>query len=166
MHSFTSCLIHCVWSTKYREPLLSSDLRDRLWPYLGGIARENKIKALAIGGAADHVHILISLPATLSLAKAIQLLKVNSSKWIRETFPKMGSFAWQEGYGAFSVGISGLDATVAYIRKQPEHHRRVPTIAWKKHLFFMQPHLKPLPRYYDDPISDSSSAPGAEPFNV
>src|SRR6266480_8083681 len=89
MHSFTSCLVHCVWSTKNREPLLSSDLRDRLWPYLGGIARENRIKALAIGGAADHVHMLVSLPATLSLAKAIQLLKGNSSKWIRETFPKM-----------------------------------------------------------------------------
>ena len=104
--------------------MLSPDLRDRLWPYLGGIARENKIKALAIGGAADHVHILISLPATLSMSKAIQLLKGNSSKWIRETFPKMHSFAWQEGYGAFSVGISGVDATVAYIRKQLEHHRR------------------------------------------
>jgi REP element-mobilizing transposase RayT len=124
MHSFTSCLVHCVWSTKNREPLLSPNLRDRLWPYLGGIARENKIKALAIGGAADHVHMLVSLPATLSLAKAIQLLKGNSSKWIRETFPKMHSFAWQEGYGAFSVGLSGVDATVAYIRNQSEHHRR------------------------------------------
>ena len=124
MHLFTSCLIHCVWSTKNREPFLSSDLRDRLWPYLGGIAKENRMKALAIGGAADHVHILISLPATLSVAKAIQLLKGNSSKWIRETFPKMRSFAWQEGYGAFSVGISGVDATVTYIREQSEHHRR------------------------------------------
>jgi REP-associated tyrosine transposase len=113
MHSFTSCLVHCVWSTKNREPLLGSDLRDRLSSYLGGIARENKIKALAIGGAADHVHILVSLPATLSLAKAIQLLKGNSSKWIRETFPKMHSFAWQEGYGAFSIGLSAVDATVA-----------------------------------------------------
>ena len=82
------------------------------------------MKALAIGGAADHVHILISLPATLSVAKAIQLLKGNSSKWIRETFPKMRSFAWQEGYGTFSVGISGVDATVTYIREQSEHHRR------------------------------------------
>jgi len=82
------------------------------------------MKALAIGGAADHVHILISLPATLSVAKAIQLLKGNSSKWIRETFPKLRSFAWQEGYGAFSVGISGVDATVTYIREQSEHHRR------------------------------------------
>jgi putative transposase len=81
------------------------------------------MKALAIGGASDHVHVLLSLPATLSIAKAMQLLKGNPSKWLRETFPKMHSFAWQEGYGAFSVSISGVDATVAYIRNQTEHHR-------------------------------------------
>ncbi|PYL67940.1 MAG: hypothetical protein DMF20_02160 [Verrucomicrobia bacterium] len=88
------------------------DLRERLWPYLGGIAKQNQMKALAISGAADHVHILLCLPATLSVAKAVQLLKGNSSKWIRETFPKMHFFAWQKGYGAFSVSISGVDATV------------------------------------------------------
>jgi REP-associated tyrosine transposase len=123
MHSFTNILIHCVWSTKKREPFLSSDVRNRLWPYLGGIARENKMKALAIGGVADHVHMLISLPKTLSLAKALQLLKGNSSKWIHEKFPKLHSFEWQEGYGAFSIGISAVDATVRYIRNQAEHHR-------------------------------------------
>jgi REP element-mobilizing transposase RayT len=92
MHSFTSILIHCVWSTKKREPFLNSDLRNRLWPYLGGVARENKMKALAIGGVADHVHMLISLPATLSVSKALQLLKGNSSRWIHETFPKLHAF--------------------------------------------------------------------------
>jgi REP element-mobilizing transposase RayT len=71
------------------------DLRGRLWPYLGGIAKQNQIKTLAICGVSDHVHVLLSLPATLSVAKAMQLLKGNSSKWIRETFPKMHSFAWQ-----------------------------------------------------------------------
>jgi len=98
-------------------------LRERLWPYLGGIAKQNQMKTLAIGGASDHVHMLLSLPATLSVAKAMQLLKGNSSKWIRETFPKMHLFAWQEGYGAFSVGVSGVDRTVSYIRNQAEHHR-------------------------------------------
>ena len=95
MHSFTSCLVHCVWSTKNRETCLSPDSRERLWPYLGGIAKQNQMKTLAIGGASDHVHILLSLPATSSVAKAMQLLKGNSSKWIRETFPKMRAFAWQ-----------------------------------------------------------------------
>lgn len=123
MHSFTSCLIHCIWSTKNREPYLTAQLRERLWPYLGGIAKQNKMKELAVGGGSDHVHILLSLPSTLPIAKAVQLLKGNSSKWIRETFPKLRSFAWQEGYGAFSIGISGIDATVSYIRNQAEHHR-------------------------------------------
>jgi putative transposase len=89
MHSFNSVLIHCVWSTKNREPVLKADLRDRLWSYLGGIAKKNKIKALAISGTSDHGHMLISLPPTLSVAKAVQLLKGNSSKWIHETFPTM-----------------------------------------------------------------------------
>lgn len=123
MHSFTNCLFHCVFSTKEREPLLTPRVRERLWPYLGGIAREHGMKALAIGGVADHVHMLLSLPATLSIAKAMQLLKGNSSKWLHETFPELRNSGWQEGYAAFSVGVSGVDETVAYIRAQEEHHR-------------------------------------------
>jgi putative transposase len=124
MHSFTSCLVHCVWSTKNHAPVLNSNLRERLWPYLGGIARKNEMKALAVGGIVDHVHILVSLPATLSVARAIQLLKGNSSKWIHETFPNRALFGWQEGYGAFSIGVSGVEATKTYIRNQAEHHRK------------------------------------------
>ena len=123
MHSFTNCLLLCVWATKERRPLITSDLQPRLWSYLGGIARENKMKALAVGGVADHVHALISLPSTLSIAKAVQLLKGNSSKWIHETFPMSRDFEWQEGYGAFSIGISGMADTTDYIHNQPEHHR-------------------------------------------
>ena len=123
MHSLTSSLFHCVFSTKNREPMLTPEIRERLWPYLGGIARENGMKALAIGGVADHVHLLISLPPTLSLSKAMQLLKGNSSKWIHETFPNLRGLAWQEGYAAFSIGISAVDDTIAYIRRQEEHHR-------------------------------------------
>ena len=81
------------------------------------------MKALAIGGVADHVHILLSLPGTMSVAKAMQLLKGNSSKWIHETFPKLRTFAWQEGYAAFSLGVSGIEETRAYISNQEEHHR-------------------------------------------
>jgi REP element-mobilizing transposase RayT len=124
MHSFNSCLVHCVWSTKNRAAILDSQLRERLWPYLGGIARENKMKALAVGGTADHTHILISLPGTLSVAKAIQLLKGNSSTWIHDTFPALTAFTWQRGYGAFSIGISGVEATATYVRNQAAHHRR------------------------------------------
>jgi len=124
MHSFNSCLIHCVWSTKNRVSFLDSDLLARLPAYLGGIARENKMKSLAVGGVADHVHLLISLPSTLSVAKGIQLLKGNSSKWIHDAFPRLTSFEWQKGYGAFSIGISGVEPTVAYIRNQTEHHKQ------------------------------------------
>jgi len=138
MHSFTSCLVHCVWSTKNREPWLTLHLRERLWPYLGGIAKQNQIRTLAIGGASDHVHVLLSLPATLSVARAIQLLKGNSSKWIRETFPKMHFFAWQEGYGAFRIGVSGVGDTIKYIEGQREHHR---TLTFREELeIFLKKH--------------------------
>ena len=124
MHSFVSCYLHCVLSTKHRQPLINADLQARLWPYLGGIARENHLKALCIGGEADHVHALLSLPSTLAVAKAVQLLKGNSSKWIHETFPDRRDFAWQEGYGAFSIGVSGIADTTAYIQGQAGHHRK------------------------------------------
>jgi putative transposase len=122
-HSHVSALFHCVFSTKERRPLLSPDLSRRLWPYIGGIARENKLRALAVGGVQDHIHILLSVPAPIAIAKAIQLIKGGSSKWIHDTFPEHRRFAWQEGYGAFSIGISQVDATIAYIRAQPRHHR-------------------------------------------
>ena len=126
MHSFNSCLMHCVFSTKERRPWLTSNIRERLWPYFGGIARANNMKALAIGGVTDHVHLLLSLPPTLSISKAMQLLKGNSSKWLRETFPELAreDFAWQEGFGAFSISISGVEETIHYIQMQEEHHRQ------------------------------------------
>jgi len=124
MHSFVSCLMHCVWATKERRPLITPDLQHRLWPYLGGIARENKMKALVVGGVADHVHVLLSIPSTLSVAKAVQLLKGNSSKWIHDTFGEHSDFEWQEGYGAFSISVSGVEDTTHYIQGQAEHHRK------------------------------------------
>ncbi len=77
MHSFVSCLMHCVFATKERRPLINPDLQQRLWPYLGGITREHKMRALVVGGVADHAHVLLSIPSTLSVAKSIQLLKGN-----------------------------------------------------------------------------------------
>ena len=123
--SYVSAYFHCVFSTKERRPLITPGLRERLWPFLGGIARQNKMTALEIGGVADHVHILLSLPATIPVSKAMQLIKGGSSKWIHETFPDQRIFSWQEEYGAFSVSVSQLDKTVAYIRAQPEHHLKL-----------------------------------------
>jgi putative transposase len=125
MHSFVSCLIHYVWSTKERRPLIQADLQRRLWPYLGGIARENGMKAFVVGGVEDHVHILVAIPSTLSVAKSVQLLKGNSSKWIHETFPEHRGFEWQDGYGAFSIGVSGVEDTTKYIEGQADHHRKM-----------------------------------------
>jgi REP element-mobilizing transposase RayT len=115
--------MHCIFSTKERVPLIDLDLESRLWPYLGGIARQNEMKALAIGGTTDHLHTLLSLPGTMAVSKAMQLLKGGSSKWVHEAFPMLSKFSWQEGYGAFSVSLSQVDKTIAYINGQKEHHR-------------------------------------------
>jgi putative transposase len=123
-HAYVSNLMHCTFSTKARQPFIDSDLEARLWPYLGGIARENKMKALAIGGTVDHIHALLSLPGMMSFAKAVQLIKGGSSKWVNETIPRQRKFEWQEGYGAFSVSVSQVAKTVAYINNQKEHHRK------------------------------------------
>jgi REP element-mobilizing transposase RayT len=122
-NTHTSVNIHYVFSTKNRAPLIAGNFKDRLWAFMGGIARENRMKALCVGGIADHVHLLVSVPTTLSISKGIQLIKGGSSTWVHETFPEMQNFAWQEGYGAFSVGVSHLDETIAYIKNQEEHHR-------------------------------------------
>ena len=117
--------MHCVFATKERRPLITPDLQSRLWPYLGGIARENKLAALVVGGVRDHVHILLSIPPVLSVAKSIQLLKGSSSKWVHDTFREHRSFGWQEGYGAFSIGLSGVDETTKYIQTQFQHHQKM-----------------------------------------
>jgi putative transposase len=122
-HSYTKSLFHCVFSTKMRSQSLPTEIQSRLWPYIGGIARTNGMTALAVGGIADHAHVFLSIPATVTLAKAVQLIKAGSSKWLHDSFPIMQGFAWQEGYGAFSIGISQIDMTIRYIERQPEHHR-------------------------------------------
>jgi REP element-mobilizing transposase RayT len=91
---------------------------------MGGIARNKGMKALIVGGVEDHAHLLLSLPSTLAIAKAVQQIKGESSKWVHDTFPDHWRFAWQEGYGAFSFGISQVEATIGYIQGQSEHHRK------------------------------------------
>jgi len=122
-NTYTSLHYHVVFSTKNRQPFLGEAIRGRLFAYLGGIARENKMTALEIGGVADHVHLLLSIPASLAVSKAVQLLKGGSSHWLNETFSDIIDFAWQDGYAAFTVSQSQLDDVRAYIRSQPEHHR-------------------------------------------
>ena len=80
--------------------------------------------ALEIGGVDDHVHVLLGLPATMPVSKALQLIKGGSSKWVHEMFPEHRLFQWQEKYGAFSVSVSQLDRIRSYIRNQEEHHRK------------------------------------------
>jgi REP element-mobilizing transposase RayT len=121
-HSFVSSYLR-VFSTKGRLALIGPELQPRLWAYIGGIARENGMKAIAIGGIENHVHVLLSLPATMSFAKAVQLIKGGSSKWVHEEFPGLKDFGWQDGYGAFSVSRSLIDQTVEYINHQKEHHQ-------------------------------------------
>ena len=104
--------------------MIAPEIRERLWSFLGGIARKNHMKALAVGGSDDHVHVLVSLPATIPVAKAVQLLKGGSSKWVHDTFPERRFFAWQEGYGAFTIGISQVRETVSYIDHQEQHHKQ------------------------------------------
>ena len=81
--------------------------------------------AIQIGGVEDHVHILLSLPSTISIAKALQLIKGGSSKWVHETFPEQNLFGWQVKYGSFSVSASQLDKIILYIKGQGEHHRKM-----------------------------------------
>jgi putative transposase len=120
-HTYTSVLIHAVFATANRRPVLGSDRRDRVHAYLGGIARELNASPIAIGGIDDHVHMLLELPPTIAVADMMRLVKGNSSKWLNETFA--GRFEWQRGYGAFSVSRHACEKVASYIRNQEEHHR-------------------------------------------
>ena len=122
-NTFVSLHYHIIFSTKNREPWISHDIEERVWKFLGGIARQNGMIALQVGGMPDHVHIILGLPATQTVSKAIQLLKGGSSKWIKETFPRMRGFGWQDGYGAFTVSKSNLPDVIEYVQDQREHHR-------------------------------------------
>ncbi|HXP45629.1 MAG TPA: IS200/IS605 family transposase [Terriglobales bacterium] len=120
-HSYVCVYVHIVFSTKNRQPLIPEQKGRVLWRYLAGIAKNHGLKAVAVGGMPDHVHILLSLSPEMGVAKAVNLLKSNSSKRMREEHPRFG---WQEGYSAFSVSASALNSVEEYINTQPEHHKR------------------------------------------
>jgi len=122
-NTYTSLSYHMIFSTKNREPWLVPDIEQRIWEFIGGIARTNHMIALQIGGVEDHIHALITAPPTIAPAQIAQYLKGGSSKWIHEEFRSLRSFAWQDGYGAFTVSKSNIPEVIKYIQNQREHHR-------------------------------------------
>jgi len=122
--TFSWIRIHFIFSTMNRRKIIDDQIRPRLWEYMGGVARNNNMVAYAIGGTDDHVHIILSIPPSVSASKAIQLIKGISSKWVNDEFPDKGRFSWQQGYAAFSLSPSRMQKTVEYIQNQAEHHKK------------------------------------------
>ncbi len=123
--SWTQNYYHLVFSAKRRQPLISPELHERLYPFFGGIARGLGAQALAGNGMPDHVHLLLRFPPDLAPAALARELKARSSKWIHDTFPKLKSFAWQRGYGGFTVSTSQVPRTKTYIQTQAKHHKKM-----------------------------------------
>jgi putative transposase len=124
-HTHTNLLFHLVFSTKGRAPLLTPELKPRLFAYMGGIIRELGGTALSINGPSDHVHILVLLPAKTALSEIVGKVKANSSGWAHREFPDMRNFAWQTGFAAFTVSHSQKPSVLDYIANQEEHHRKL-----------------------------------------
>lgn len=120
-HTCGNILLHFIFSTRERRPLIGSEFRDDLFAYLGGIVRELKGSALIVSGTADHVHLLVRMRPAHVPAEIARVIKANSSRWIRERRPE---FAWQTGYGVFSVSESNADAVRKYIADQEAHHKK------------------------------------------
>ena len=118
-HTLARNLVHCVFSTKGRRPLIAEP--GVLWKHLVVIAKSKNIALLTAGGTTNHVHLLLALSPVMMLAKVIQDLKAHSSRWMKEDVAR---FSWQEGYGAFSVSESQRQTVVDYIARQAEHHRK------------------------------------------
>ncbi|MFZ0705728.1 MAG: IS200/IS605 family transposase [Candidatus Korobacteraceae bacterium] len=139
--SYVSIHVHIVFSTTNRLRLISEDLQPKLWAYMAGIAKNHGMHAVAIGGIEDHVHALINLGPTLGIAKAVQTLKANSSRWMNE---HPGTrFGWQEGYFGCSVSRSQVTTVARYIANQREHHCKMNSeqefdLLLKKHGFDVQ----------------------------
>ena len=120
--TYSNLSVHLVFSTKDRMPLLTRDVRDHVFPYIGGIVKRQGGTIIAVGGMPDHVHVVVRLPANVCVADFVRVVKSNSSKKTNEHVTGM-KFGWQRGYGAFSVSQSALSAVVQYVRNQEQHHR-------------------------------------------
>src|SRR5262245_63886862 len=120
--SLSKVIVHVVFSTKDRQPWLDSNVRARMHAYLATICRDLGADLARVGGVADHVHIVTTLPRTVSQAQLIEQIKKTSSKWIKTVDARYRGFSWQRGYGAFSVSPSQLEAALRYLTDQLEHH--------------------------------------------
>ena len=123
-NTYSSLYYHIVFSTKNRVGWIEAEIEQRVWAYIGGVARKNKMTALQIGGIEDHLHALVMAPATLAPSKIAQLLKGDSSLWLHTEFSALRDFAWQDGYGAFTVSKSNVPEVISYIQNQRPHHRQ------------------------------------------
>jgi REP element-mobilizing transposase RayT len=121
-HSYSQDYQHIVFSTKERQKLISKSMQPKLWSYMAGIGRNHGFLVHANGGMEDHVHLLVQVPARIAAAEVVSVIKSNSSRWLNEHEMK---FAWQEGYGAFSVSKSNLSTVTRYIADQERHHRKM-----------------------------------------
>lgn len=121
--TYTNLIYHIVFSTKERQPIITSDYQSRLYDYIGGVIRNQGGISLGINCMEDHVHVLAKLRPDKSLSDVLRDLKSNASGWMHEVFPKMKDFAWQNGYGAFTVSSSQIAKVQDYIARQEEHHK-------------------------------------------
>lgn len=121
--SLSRILLHLVFSTKNREPWLDSDLRPRAFAYLAEIGRDMGCTVHRVGGVADHIHMAMELPRTMTVADFVKKVKAASSVWIKDHGRHHEGFSWQAGYGVFSLGASQLQSLTDYIDQQEEHHR-------------------------------------------
>lgn len=132
--SWTQNIYHAVFSTKRREAAITPELEARLHPFIGGILKDLRCIPVAVNGTADHLHVLTIYRSDLSHADMLRHVKKRSSEWIHNSFAGMESFAWQEGYGGFTVSKSAMDDVAQYIRDQKEHHKRFDSLAEFKEL--------------------------------
>jgi REP element-mobilizing transposase RayT len=122
-NTYTSLYYQVVFSTKNREPFIRPEIEERVWEFMGGIARHHKMTALQIGGIEDHIHALVMAPPTIAPCDIAKWLKGESSLRVKETFDGLANFGWQDGYGAFTVSKSKLAEVIGYIQKQRIHHQ-------------------------------------------
>ena len=124
-NSYIGITLHITFHVKTNDCLVKRADLPRLFQYIGGIIREQKGTPIMVGGEPDHIHILASIPSTITVADFVMNIKKSSSKWIKTIGDRYRLFAWQDGYGAFSVSHSVIPKTIAYIARQEEHHRTV-----------------------------------------